>query len=120
MSLGGCCSLGGLTFLGSEGAAEADDQEDEEPDPLGGPKADHHNVIVVHGPQRRAAARHANVGSSGRREQRAIALHRVRCEQHRAAGDQDGHLEQEGEEGAVGLSGATDVGPASPDAKETV
>ena len=100
-----------VNLFGSEGAAEADDGEDEEPEPLGAPERDNHDVVVVHGPI---------LTDRGRWEERGVARLGVGGEEHRGAGDQDGELEEEGEEGAVGLGDAPDRGPAAPDAQQAI
>ena len=106
------CSLWQLvvSLFGSYRAAEADDCEDEDPEELSAPESYHHDVVVVHGPQS------TTIG----REERAVARSSVGGEEHRAAGDQDGELEEESEEGAVGLRDATDSRPAAPDAKQPI
>ena len=97
-----------LGRFGSDGAAETDEQEDEDPDELSTPKGNHCHVIVVHGPK--------SVFFAGGRIEGGIAHLCIRSEEHCSADDQDGKLECAGEEGAVGLGHATDGRPSAPDA----
>ena len=100
-----------VSLFGPYSTAEANDGEDEDPDELGAPESQYHDVVVVHGPQ---------FGRADGRHERAGARDGVGGEEHRAAGDQDGELEEEGEQGAVGLRDAPDGRPAAPDAKQAI
>jgi len=71
------------SLFDSEGTAHADNEKDEHPDELGGPKKDHSHVVIVHRPHAilREGGLHGGVASKG-----------VWREEHSPTGNQDGKL----------------------------
>ena len=67
--------------FGSDDVTETDGHEHKETDELGGPKANHCHVVVVHG------TRPAEIARVGR-EERSVAHPCIRCEEYEGIGDQ--------------------------------
>ena len=93
------------------GAAEANGQECEHPEDLRAPKPHDHAIIVMHSPE----SIFAGGGCEG-----SGASKGVWSEEHGRASDEDSKLEEEGNEGAVGLGDSSSWEPATPDTEKAV